>query len=251
LANAYDISYEKYFTDDSGAMGYVSAAYFYKALKSFIFRADAPFDFAGYPLPPPEEGQTNYPATTLGQINHPINGTGGYMKGMELTASVPFGVVWSALEGFGMQASYSETKSGIPVACSTSDQNSAQGQCFAGSAKEPLPGLSKYVSNVTLYYEKNGFSVRVSQRTRSRFRGEMIGFAGNLRFIDIDGEKVQDAQVNYNFTSGRFAGLSLYLQVSNIGDSPFTTSDAGDNAQRPLNYTEYGKTTLLGFSYKF
>ncbi len=250
LANAVDLSYEKYFTDDFGNKGYVAAAYFYKDLTSFIYRADQPFDFAGYPLPPPTTGQLNYPATTAGTMNQPQNGTGGTMKGLELSASIPFGILWKPLNGFGAQLSYSDTRSAIPVNCSTADQSSEQGLCFEGDA--PLPGLSKFTSNATLYYEKRGFSVRYSQRTRSKFRGEVLGFGGNKRYIDINGEKVQDAQVNYNFgEDSMLKGLSLYLQVSNIGDAPFTTADGGDPEQRPTQYFEYGRTTLLGFSYKF
>ena len=56
---------------------------------------------------------------------------------------------------------------------------------------------------------------------------------------------------NYNFTRGALEGLSLYLQVSNIGDEPFAAYNDGDPANRPEKYFEYGRTTLLGFSYRF
>src|SRR5690606_19099211 len=61
----------------------------------------------------------------------------------------------------------------------------------------------------------------------------------------------KDAQVNYTFQSGALEGLSLYLQFSNIGDEPFVTHNDGDPANRPVSYFEYGRTTLLGLSYKF
>jgi iron complex outermembrane receptor protein len=103
-----------------------------------------------------------------------------------------------------------------------------------------------------LYFEKWGFSARVSQRTRSRFIGETRAFGADLGYIAINGEKVQDAQLNYSFQPGTMLeGLSLYLQMSNIGDEPFTTSDSGDPDHRPIQYFEYGRTTLAGFSYKF
>ena len=62
---------------------------------------------------------------------------------------------------------------------------------------------------------------------------------------------MQDAQINYSFGEGTFENLTLFLQMSNIGDEPFTTSDGGDPAARPVQYFEYGRTTLIGFSYKF
>jgi iron complex outermembrane receptor protein len=244
LANAYDISLEKYFTTEAGHKGYASAAYFYKDLTTFIVRADFPYDFAGSPLPPPTSGQVpgiSYPATTLGSINAPFNGTGGWVKGTELTVSVPLDIIWHGLDGFGFQGSYSDTDSHLPPV-------------IPGSS-DKLLGLSKYVSNMTAYYERAGFSVRYSRRTRSSFRGETRGGAtpgADLQVIDIQPEVVRDAQINYSFQPGStLEGLSLYLQMSNLGDQPFRTADTADTANRPIQYFEYGKTTLLGFSYKF
>ena len=44
---------------------------------------------------------------------------------------------------------------------------------------QALPGLSKYVSNITVYYERYGFSARVNQRKRSHFVGETRGFGAD------------------------------------------------------------------------
>ena len=241
LANALDVSYEKYFTTEAGNKGYLSAAYFYKDLKTYIYRQNLPFDYAGYPLPAIQPGEivgVTYPASTVGVINQPANGQGGTLKGTELTASLPFDALWGRLNGFGVQASYSNTMSSIAP--------------NGPGTTQPLPGLSKYVSNVTLYYERYGFSARVSRRSRSAFYGETRGLVGGDNgFIAINGETVEDAQLNYTFGDGRLAGLSLYLQVSNIGDAPFSTSNDGDPSQRPVQYFKYGRTTLAGFSYKF
>jgi iron complex outermembrane receptor protein len=173
----------------------------------------------------------------VGVLNQPFNGEGGSIKGLELSVSVPFDVFWDRLNGLGVQASYSDISSSITP--------------NGPGTTQPLPGLSKYTSNITAYYERAGFSIRLSQRSRSAFRGETRGFGADLQLIDINAETVQDAQVNYNFSHGMFKGLSLYLQVSNIGDEPFTTSDAADPEARPIQYFEYGRTTLFGFSYKF
>ena len=233
LANAYDLSYEKYFTTDAGNKGYVAAAYFFKDLQTYIYKSDVAFDFASFPLP----NIANPPATTIGVLNQPFNGEGGILKGVELSISIPLDVIWHGLNGFGIQASYSDTKSSITP--------------NGPGSTQPLPGLSKYVSNVTAYYERNGFSIRASRRSRSAFRGETRGFGADLSLIDIQSETVEDAQINYNFNSGSLKGLSLYFQMSNVGDEPFRTANAGDPGARPIQYFEYGKTTLLGFSYKF
>ncbi len=239
LAHAYDLSLEKYFSTAQGNRGYFGAAYFRKNLLTYIYQQnDLPFDFAGFPLPPPSAGQVVYPTSTVGRMSQPANGEGGSLHGLELTASVPLDLLWKPLDGLGIIATYSDTSSSIhPNGPGTS---------------EPISGLSKYVSNVTAYYERGGFSVRYSSRSRSAFRGETRGFGADYQTIDIAGETVQDAQLNYSFPdSSAFKGLSLYLQVSNIGDEPFSTYNSGDPANRPVSYFEYGKTTLMGFSYKF
>jgi iron complex outermembrane receptor protein len=239
LANAFDLSLEKYFSTAAGNRGYVGAAFFHKNLKTYIYQQnDLPFDFAGFPLPPPSSGQVVYPDSTIGRMSQPANGEGGSLHGLELTASLPLDLLWKPLNGLGIIATYSDTRSSIhPNGPGTT---------------EPISGLSKYVSNVTAYYERGGFSMRYSQRSRSAFRGETRGFGADYQTIDIAGETVKDAQLNYSFPdSSMLKGLSLYLQVSNIGDEPFSTYNSGDPANRPVSYFEYGKTTLVGFSYKF
>ena len=236
MADALDLSLEKYFTSPNGNRGYVGVAMFHKKLKSYIYNRDAAFDFSGLPLPTLPAG-TPKPTSNIGKINQPMNGEGGSIFGHELTLSLPLDVLWSPLNGFGIIGTYSDTTSSIrPNGPGTS---------------EPLSGLSKYVSNVTAYYERGGFGVRLSRRTRSSFRGETRGFGADYQTVSIAGEVVQDAQVSYNFNDGRLKGLSLYLQVSNIGDEPFSAFNDGDPAGRPEKYFEYGRTTLAGFSYKF
>ena len=237
LADSVDVALEKYFTTEAGNRGYVGVAWFHKDLKSYIYRQNVEFDFAGFPLPPPTPGQQNYPTSTIGTINQPANGEGGSIRGLELTASVPLDLLWKPLAGLGIIATYSDTSSSIHP--------------NGPGTNEPLSGLSKYVSNTTLYYERGGFSIRYSRRTRSDFRGETRGYGADYQIINIEGETVQDAQMNYSFNEGMLKGLSLYLQVSNIGDEPFLTYNDGDPANRPVSYFEYGRTTLLGFSYKF
>ena len=236
LADAYDLSYEWYFSSKAGNKGYLAAALFYKNLDSYIYYANVPYDYGNDPLPPPGPGDipgVNYPVSTVGLLNRPINGQGGYMRGYELTASVPLDALWEPLEGFGLLATYASNDSDI--------------EPFPG-ANQPIPGLSEEVYNASLYWERFGWQIRYNYRYRSDYRGETRGFGGDLTVIDISAETIQDAQIQYTFGSGFAENLTLYLQVNNLGDEPFR-SDAGEN--RPINYFEYGRQTLIGFSYKF
>jgi len=232
LANAYDLSYEKYF---SGTKGYISAAYFYKDLKTYIYNQDGPFDIndTGIPL---DTYPGTLPDSPVGIDTRPLNGEGGTLKGYELAVSVPFDMVWTPLEGFGAMASYSNTESAIHP--------------LGPGSTEPLPGLSKYISNFTLYYERYGFSARVSQRQRSKFLGEVQGFGGDRTKVNFNGEKVVDVQMGYTFQAGPLKDLSVLLQVNNVNNEPFSSSfDAGES--QPKQYFEYGRTYLLGLNYRF
>jgi iron complex outermembrane recepter protein len=233
LANAFDVSYEWYFTTENDNKGYLSAALFYKDLQSYVYNADFLYNYVD--APPPTVGQTpgvNYPSSTIGSINRPFNGEGGYMKGYELTASLPLDALWSPLNGFGILATYSSNSSDI--------------EPFPG-ANQPIPGLSEEIYNASLYWERFGWQVRYNYRYRSEFRGETRGFGGNLEVININAETVQDAQIQYTFSSGFAENLSLFLQFNNLGDEPFTTSNNG----RPESFFEYGRQTLIGFNYRF
>lgn len=227
-ANALDLSYEKYFTSENGNKGYVSVAYFYKDLTSWIENETVLFDFTDYPLP------TNLPAAdpTRDVLSRDINGEGGSMNGLELTVNVPFDLLWNPLQGFGLFASYSDTSSNI----------------VRNGVERPIKGLSRYVSNISLYYERHGFSARLNRRTRSGFLAEERIFDGNFANAYFNGEKVVDAQLNYNFQEGTFKDLTLFLQFNNLTDEASTRS-TGDGL--PDGYFEYGKSALVGFSYKF
>lgn len=231
IANALDLSYEKYF----GGKGYFSAAWFHKDLRTYIYSQDIPFDFAGLAIPPGTPPEF-IPTSTLGVVNAPANGEGGTLKGIELALSVPFSMLWEPLEGFGMQASYTDS--------STSIEPDGPGSAT------PLPGFSKYTSNLTLYFERHGFSARASRRSRSQFLGEVQGFGGDRTRIFFEGEAVTDLQLGYQIQSGMLKNLTFLLQVNNLTDEPFR-SNFDDIADRPRQFFEYGRNYLFGVNYRF
>ena len=226
-ANAFDISYEKYF----GTKAYVAVAGFYKDLKSYIYTQSLPYDFSRFT--PGTIAQTN-----IGQFTAPYNGKGGKLKGAEISVSLPLNMATPMLDGFGVVASASYNDSVINI----EDPNSNIG------SKIPLPGLSRNVQNVTLYYEKSGFSARVSQRKRDDFVGEIANFANDRTLRYVVGERITDMQIGYSFESGTLKGLSLLLQANNLNNAPYQTY-AGTK-DKPYEYIKYGRTILFGLSYK-
>ena len=231
ISNSLDLSYEKYF----GGRGYVSAAYFHKDLRTYIYDQVVPFDFTGLAVPPGTL-PADIPPSPIGEFTSPQNGEGGKLKGVELAVSVPFDLIWQPLEGFGMQASYTDSTTSIsPDGPGTSSA---------------LPGFSKYTSNVTLYYERYGFSVRGSRRSRSEFLGEVQGFGGDRTRILFAGEAVVDFQMGYTLQSGPLKDLSFLAQVNNLTDEPFRSTYDGLDS-RPRQFFEYGRNYLVGINYKF
>ena len=236
-ANALDISYEKYF----GNKAYVAAAAYYKDLKTYIYTQTNTYDFskliAGIT---PKPGDP--PIQALGQYSAPYNGKGGSLNGVELSASLPLELVSPALKGFGILASASFNNSSVKI-------KDPESVTSVGDGEITLPGLSKQVYNLTAYYENDGFEARVSQRRRSDFIGEIGNFNGARTLRYVVGESIIDAQVGYSFNQGSFKGLGLLFQVSNLNDDPYRTY-AGSK-DRPLEYSKFGRTYLLGASYKF
>ena len=248
IANAFDVSYEKYF----GTKAYVSAAYFYKDLKSYVYtQTQDGYDLSNFTKSyvPPNTCSTpagpNQPcpaALSKGTFTAPFNGKGGSLSGVELAASLPLSLVSDVLKGFGIQASASFTRSGIKVR----DPESASS---VGGGDITLPGLSKQVYNLTAYYEADGFEARISQRRRSDFIGEIGNFNGARTLRYVVGENITDLQLGYNFNEGSLKGLSLLFQVNNLTNAAYQTY-AGTK-DRPLEYTKWGRTYLLGANYKF
>jgi iron complex outermembrane recepter protein len=250
-ANALDISYEKYF----GTKAYVAAAAFQKKLTSYIYtQSNSNYDFAPYIagyVPPNTctvgnlQNQPCPAAQRIGTYTAPFNGKGGNLSGVELSASLPLGMLTPALQGFGVVASASFNNSNISIDLSQEGDNRGS----LGTATVPLPGLSKRVTNLTAYYEARGFEVRLSQRKRSDFVGEIGDFANQRKLRYVVGESIIDAQIGYNFTEGLMKGLSVTLQANNLNNAAYETYSG--SRDRQLEYIKWGRSVLLGANYKF
>ena len=119
-----------------------------------------------------------------------------------------------------------------------------------GNPSQPLPGLSEEVSNLTVYYERDGFQARISNRYRSEFLGELSGVGTDRIQRMVDAESVVDAQIGYEFQSGPLEGLSALFQVNNLTDEQFKTFE-NDDPRRVIDYQQYGRTYLVGINYRY
>jgi iron complex outermembrane recepter protein len=227
-ATAVDFNIEKYF----GTKGYVAAQFFYKKLHNYIYTAEAPFDYTGFPVIDP-----GYAFSYQGRISQPINGAGGEIYGIELASTLPVGEFIPALNGFGLTGGLSYTKSKI--------------QPDPGSPASDIPGYSRWVANGTAYYETGGFSLRGSVRYRSTFLGDFSGFGAQRVRRRALSELIVDAQVGYDFQAGSaLEGLSVFAQGLNLTNEPFVAINPGAELQ-VMNHQNYGRRFMAGFTYKF
>jgi TonB-dependent receptor len=244
-ADAFDLSYEKYF---NGNKGYVSAAAFYKKLKSYIYnQVNANYDFsailAGTTFPPGYFPPGVTPKS-VGSFTQPVNGNGGTLKGLELSVSLPSELFWENLHGFGAILSISQTDSNIVIQ-DPPGNNFITGN---GLGSIPLPGLSKTVWNATFYYENAGFSTRVATRARSKYIGEVTNFANDRSLKFVKGDQITDFQMGYEFSEGRYHGLSVLFQVNNLTNAPYIAYAQTETRQQ--DFQQYGRQFLFGLNYK-
>ena len=241
IANQLDFSYEHYFENG----GILSAAFFYKDLKTFVANDGAQgVNFAGLDfesLLSAEQFDAFLAAgsPTIGNANGVANGEGGNVWGIELGTSIPFDIFSESLKDFGFTGSYAYTESSVTFTSNLSGT----------SLTADLPGLSNSVLNSTFYYENEaGFGARVSGRYRSSFISPQLGI--DTLLPNTTGELVIDFQASYAFPEdSNLAGLTLLFQATNITDEPTTTFFGTES--RTGTIQNFGRQFFMGASYSF
>lgn len=241
IADGVDLSYEWYF----GGEGYFAVAGYYKWLKDFVnpnASVQRDFSYLVSALTPAQRAvflATN--SQTQGFVSGPDNTAEGHIAGIEATLALPLRTITPALEGFGFQTSVSYTDSKLTIT------DRGTGNTFTAT----VPGLSKWVVNSTVYFENSGFEARVSHRYRSSYLAEFIGISASRDFRQTYPESIFDAQIGYRFPDdSKLAGLGFTVQALNLTDEPFINYADGDKTH-VIDYESYGRTYLVGVSYRF
>ncbi len=233
-ANNFDLAYEWYFADD----GFLSFGFFYKDLVNWhrngAFVADfSEFFIPGYHQAQDDAGNIFTPATFDGVVTFREDGLEGDVRGWEFQANVPFHVFHEALDGFGMALGVAISSGGL--------EDGGR-----------VPGLSDENYQLTAFYEKAGFEVRVSGRRRSEFLTEARGLSLALTPLTDQGAELWDAQIAYDFGAGgfdRLSGLRVALQGQNITNEVTTLTN--DDNREVLQFQTFGATYLLRVNYQF
>lgn len=233
-ANTFDVAVEWYFRPGS----LLSAAFFYKDIKSFIQNVNSQVPFNELGLPNALLENSNTAPTELFTVSQPFNTPGGPLKGIELNAQIPFTFFDGFLSNFGVLANYTLVTSkidyilasvgGVPTVTTTAD----------------LVGLSKKTASATLYYEDEKFSIRTTGNFRDKFIRGIPASPGS----DLVGNAktfYMDASASLNVTDR----LKIIVEAQNLTDEQnrlYTDSVRQDT----LFETRIGRTFTFGVTYR-
>ena len=197
-----DLSIEYY----PGDIGVLSAGYFHKSIDNFIIIADV----AG------TEGWEGYE-----EVTQAINGDTATVDGIELSWVKGFN------NGFLISANGTITDSEA--------ETLLDGELY----KTSLPNQSDRIGNLTLGYENNLMSLRLTMSYKSE----------NLEEIDGDLIRMEDSHQQIDFTAKYFINESMhvYFNAININDEPYY--NYFDTPSVNAQYEEYGRTLELGFNW--
>jgi len=227
IAWQFDVSLETYF----GESGYAALSAYHKNLENYVYTKQVLTDFSGVQLPAIID-----PVLDQGFVSAPDNGEGGWIHGLEFSASLPFDLMSDSLKDFGAYLSASYTDSKV--------------QESSSSPALELPGLSKLVLNGTVYYENDaGFQARISARQRDDFLAESFAIGLSRETTTAKKETIVDAQFSYDLSNVGAEGFSLYLQGYNLTNEPFVQYLDGDT-RKIKNFHTYGRSYMIGFNYR-
>jgi len=210
-ANQIDLSAEYYYAKNS----YFSVATYYKDLETFITTSTEIVDVDGIEF----------------EFFRPLNGEGGYIKGVELTLSHQFTSLPAPFDGLGIWANVAFVDSDIKVDRNYSD------------ATLGLLGLSDYVYTLTAYYSLGRLDANISYSARDDFSTVVDG--GGFETTDSEGYLI--AQVSFQISDN----WSAFWKGLNLTDQTDETYLGNGNPNIRGRYEEFGRTYYLGIKANF
>jgi len=206
-----DASAEWYFASSS----LLSASGFYRDVKDVLFDAtstvgDARFNFNGV-------DRSAYTFSTT------LNGRGGELYGVEFAYNQPWAFLPGALSGLGFQGSVAF----VDGSFETPDGREVR-----------FPGTSKRITNLSLFYEKYGLSVRLGYQHRTDWLDDISVDA--TRDLYWNATERVDLSARYQVTEN----FTVYADVNNLTDEPGIRYE-GDES-RPYEVEQFGRRFLFG-----
>ena len=191
-----DVLAEHYFQN----VGVASAGFFYKRLTDNIFLSRFEED---------RNGDTF-------DVTQPVNGERASLWGLELAFSNQFRFLPKPFDGLGVYTNYTFTDSEARI---------------AGRSDGPLPGQAQHSGNFAVFYEKFGFSGRLSLN----YHGQYIEEVGE----DVTRDLFFDSHAQWDLSLSQRLNrwLRVYVDVLNLTNEPFRRFEGFKN--RPVQEEYY------------
>ncbi|KAA0696785.1 TonB-dependent receptor [Halopseudomonas laoshanensis] len=216
-ARNFDLGIEHYM----GRAGAVSAFVFYKDIENFIYTADVAGtgDYVGF-----DEAFTS------------VNGDKAEVYGLELAYSQKFNWLPSPWNGLLLNANSTFTRSKARIDQFDQDLGAQRGRTIS------LPGQSDVTGNLTLGWENDKLSLRLSSNYKSDYLDEVGDVLDERYDYQVDDQLFIDFSASYFLTES----LQVFFEAQNLTDESYYvyTGSRRFNAQ----YEEYGPTYKVGLT---
>ena len=238
LSTNYDASIEWYFMPSA----VVSVAFYNKDMKNFI-----------------QNVTTNHMIETVGlpggtafQLTQPVNASKGYVRGIEMDYRQSFKFLPGALSGLGVGANLTYSDGKLKAF-----QRPGEGDIEDINVPEsPFQGLTKLTYNLSIFYEKYGFSGVVTLNHRDKYLTE-IGvtpkglpvYADTPMYVYTKGRNQLDVQLSYTF-SDRY---KIFFEGTNLTKAPFVrySQIRGVDTKYPQAWFQNGTRLAFGAAVTF
>ncbi|WP_406828251.1 TonB-dependent receptor [Microbulbifer sp. ARAS458-1] len=161
-----------------------------------------------------------------------LNGSNGKMSGAEFNVIAQAADFMPVLDGFGISANLTLLDSEF--------------ETVAG-ARHSLPGTSETIFNASVFYEMEGFSIRLNHQ----YRDDWLSTTENVGMTDYwAAQERVDLSVSYDLPMAMFGSdVTLYANANNLTDEQ-DVRYTGDESN-PNQVESYGRRYLAGFRVNF
>jgi TonB-dependent receptor len=206
----YDLMYEHYFR----SVGIVSAGLFAKQITDYIYPFVTTVPLYG----------DSY------RVTQPKNGDNASLYGMEFALQNQLRFLPGPLAGIGLYANYTYTSSSAK---------------FLGREGETgtLPGQAKHVGNLSVWYERYGFSGRVAYNYHGTFVDGVGETAAGDIYYDAHG------QLDLSFSQQLFGRVRVFADFMNLTNAPLRYYQA--TWDRPTQNETYHWWAMFGVKVNF
>lgn len=204
----FDLMAEHYFN----TVGVASAGFFYKRLTDNIFLSRFDEDRNG----------------DIFEVTQPVNGESASLWGLELAFSNQLRFLPKPFNGLGLYTNYTFTDSTARI---------------QGRNEGPLPGQARHSGNFAVFYEKFGFSGRLSLNYHGRYTEEVGEDLSRDLFFD------SHSQWDLSLSQRINKWLRVYVDVLNLTNEPLRRFEGFRN--RPVQEEYYRWWATAGVKIDF